>query len=207
MNIDKGSFFLAVGTLAAGGAGGYYARDRGVVVAAPTPLAATAAPSPSGSAASSPPPCDDLAGAPADCPPPPYSAEEGGCGPALSTRCAEFKQTMKPRVAERAVACVLALDAAQRCDPARVNLCGHAALMNACSAPATAEAISTGGDAAAVVARCHAITQACPSANERDCEATLTGMTALGRERMASCISTHCSDKGLLGCEAASGAK
>jgi hypothetical protein len=204
MNLDKTSFVLALGTLAAGGAGGYFAKDRNLVAPAlapaPSATAATVASAAASSSAPTPPPCDDMAGAPAECPPPPYSADESGCAPIATKRCEDFKQSMKPRIAERAVACVLSLSPAQRCDPARVNLCGHAALMNACVSPA--DAPSNGGSSTDdVAARCRAIVQSCPAASLRDCEATLAGMTAVGRDRMNRCMSTHCADKGLLGCE------
>jgi hypothetical protein len=215
MNIDKASFFLALGTLAAGGAGGWLVRDRNLLATQqpptePTALGVTAA-QPAAHAATSAttpgPVCDDAIGAPAACPPAPYSADESGCAPVATRRCEEFKQSMKPRVAEHAVACLLALGPAQRCDANRVNLCGHEALRNACStseAPPAAATAATGDD---LEARCQAIVQACPSASVRECRETLTGMNAVGRARVTSCMSAHCSDKGLLGCESAGDAK
>jgi hypothetical protein len=214
MMVDKGAFLLALGAFAAGGAGGYVARDRNVVgphAGEPPEPAGLAATRSSGgvTAPQAPPPvqpaCNDMAGAPADCPPPPYSADESGCAPVATKRCEDFKQSMKPRVAEQAVACILALNPAQRCDPARVNLCGHLALMNACTSGDQPAASSAGGDD--VAARCQAISLSCPTASRHDCEATLGGMTAVGRERMARCMSTHCADKGLVGCEAVGEAK
>jgi hypothetical protein len=211
VNIDKASFFLALGTLAAGGAGGYLAKDRNLIGAAPPASAQPAATMPTLSSVgiASPqgsPPCDDMDGAPAACPPPPYSADESGCGPVATRRCEDFKQSMKPRVAERAVACVLSLNPAQRCDPSRVNMCGHVALMNACEpqhqTPRSGEASNDD-----LTTRCQAIVRTCPAASPRDCEATLAGMTAVGRDRMARCMAAHCGDKGLLGCEAVGDAK
>jgi hypothetical protein len=35
-----------------------------------------------------------------------------------------------------------------------------------------------------------------------DCRQTLTGMTESGRNNMFACMTKHCQDKGLLGCEA-----
>jgi hypothetical protein len=207
MHVDKTSFLLALGTLAAGGAGGYIARDRNVAV----PRLSTPPPSPpvSASAATLPssdpvpstqPPaaCDDMAGHPAECPPAPYPADEGVCAPIATKRCEDFKSSMKPRVAERAVSCILALNPAQRCDRARVNLCGHAALMSACEPTKSAD---TGAEDLGNL--CRSIVGSCSSATFRDCEATLAGMTAAGRDRMLRCMGAHCSDKGLLGCEAA----
>jgi hypothetical protein len=120
-------------------------------------------------------------------------------------RCEDYKQALKPRVAERAVACINALSPAQRCDPNRLNLCGHAALMNACS---IVDEPAEPADAAAdeVTTRCNAIVRGCEGVplgpTLRDCRATLAGMSTLGRDRMAACMKTHCNDKGLVFCEA-----
>jgi len=91
MHIDAGSFFILVGTLAAGGAGGYVVAQKhvfdGLQAAPPQPTPApTPAPAPvplpSASIAPAPKPaapvCDDAVGLPGTCPPPGYSAEEGG---------------------------------------------------------------------------------------------------------------------------------
>jgi hypothetical protein len=166
-----------------------------------------------------------MVGSPGACPPPVWPAEEGmpGCGTLPTKRCEDFKQAMKPRVAERAVACLNALNTAQRCDPNRLELCGHAALMSACSiddssldgagAPSSsgtaAGAPSDSGTAAApdeVTSHCAAILRGCgsvtPGPTLRDCRATLAGMSVLGRDKMVTCMKTHCTDKGLLFCEA-----
>jgi hypothetical protein len=221
MNIDKASFLLALGTIAAGGAGGYFVRDRELLkVVPPSPAgmpeqqaisgAASAASSPSQTPAPRPPICDDMAGAPGACPPPGYPAEEGGCGVLPTKRCEDFKQAMKPRVAEHAVACLNSLNSAQRCDPNRVNLCAHAALMSACS---EVDAPVAGGPVAVddVGARCEAIVQGCAGISvaptTRDCRATLAGLSVFGRDQVVACMRTHCADKGLVGCEAATDAK
>jgi hypothetical protein len=119
-------------------------------------------------------------------------------------RCEDFKEAMRPRVAERAVACINALNAAQRCDPNRLNLCGHAALMSACSideAPIDADAAPDD-----LATHCTAIVRGCEGVvlgpTMRDCRMTLAGMSAVGREKMGTCMKTHCIDKGLLFCEA-----
>jgi hypothetical protein len=212
MVIDRAGFMVALGALAAGGAGGYVLRDKHIVgppaPATPPTAEAVAMAQPSSTPVAAPtlppaPVCDDETGTPAACPPPPYSADESGCAPVATKRCEDFEQSFKPRVAERAAACILALDPGQRCDSARVNLCGHEALMSACPpppAPATATAPANGDD---LHARCEALTVSCPSTSVRECEATLAGMTAVGRDRTAKCLSAHCADKGLLGCEAA----
>jgi hypothetical protein len=213
MNIDAGSFFILVGTLAAGGAAGYVASNKHLfeqpAPPAPAPSATASAPAsvpPPTKPAS--PPCDDSVGTPGTCPPPVYSADETGCGPLPTKRCDDFKQTLKPKVAERAVACLNAIQPAQRCDPLRLNLCGHLALMSACQ-----EAEDTDKEAAdaaplpasSLTTACQAILQECAAATIgptlRDCRATLAGMTELGRQKMVDCMKAHCGDKGLLHCE------
>jgi hypothetical protein len=223
MIIERTSFFVALGGLLAGGAGGYFAGERALLRPSPTvgvaerqpPVVTTVAAASEATAPPLTPPapaCDDTIGTPGACPAPGYSSDEGvaGCGALSTKRCDDFKRTMKPRVGERAVACLNALNAAQRCDPNRVNLCAHLALMNACPEPegpvvtgvAPTDELST---------RCASIAQGCggtPSGPPvRECRATLAGLSAFGREQMASCMKTHCADKGLVGCEAVIDAK
>jgi hypothetical protein len=221
MTIDKGSFLLALATLGVGGAGGYVASQEGVVkrirepgVMERQPVEESAAQTSGAPAtpASTGPVCDDMVGAPAACPPPGYSADEGqGCGVLASKRCEDFKQTMKPRVAEQAVACLNALAPGQRCDAARVSLCGHVALMNACSeadsSPSTTSAMAPSRDE--LGSRCEGILRGCAGTapTMRECRETLAGLSAFGRDRMATCMSAHCGDKGLVGCEAVIDAK
>lgn len=138
-----------------------------------------------------------------------------GCGTLPTKRCEDFKQAMKPHVAERAVACLNALKPEQRCDPNRLELCGHTALMSACSidealsSPDGAGAPSDSGTAAApdeLATHCAAVLHGCEGVTSgptlRDCRATLAGMSVLGRDKMVTCMKTHCTDKGLLFCEA-----
>jgi hypothetical protein len=210
MHIDAKSFFILVTTLAAGGAAGYVASEKRLLPpleprkepqpvppAPPAPLASMPAPA-AVDAAPPPPPapaCDDTTGAPGDCPPLGLPTIEGGCGGYANFHCNEFKQAMKPRVAQTAVACLAKLNPQERCTPQRVNLCGHAALMSACpdAAGSTSEI-------------CREIVKSCAAApippSPADCERTLAGMTTLGRERMLACVKKHCADKGLLFCEA-----
>jgi hypothetical protein len=217
MVIDRTSFFLALGGLVAGGAGGYFVGDRGLLnaqhavgvteqqppLAAPTatPVAVSASPT-----MPPPPVCDDTVGTAGACPVPGYSSDEGeGCGALPTKRCQDFKQAMKPRVAEGAVACLNALPAAQRCDSNRMNLCGHVALMSACPEPEGA-AVAGVVPPDELTTRCTSIAQGCNgtafSPSMRECRATLAGLSTFGREQIASCMKTHCGDKGLVGCEA-----
>jgi len=211
MNIDAGSFFILVGTLAAGGAAGYVVSNKHLLDQ-PTPTPTPSAPVASASAAPAKPAlpaCDDSVGVPGTCPPPVYSADETGCGALPTKRCDDFKQTMKPKVAERAVACLNAINPGLRCDPLRLNLCGHLALMSAC--PEAEDADKDSADAVApapssLATACQAILLECATApigpTQRDCRATLAGMTELGRSKMVDCMRAHCGDKGLLYCEA-----
>jgi hypothetical protein len=167
--------------------------------------------------------CDDSQGVPEECPSVGPS-DEGVCPNLIGKRCADFKSAMKPRVAAQAVACLRALKNNERCDPARISQCGHLALMGACTEPArpkkgelhaanaTAPAsvtlsAETTPDSSPVAASCTAISKACgerplaPSA--ADCRQTLAGMTESGRASMLECVSQHCTDRGLYGCEAA----
>jgi hypothetical protein len=225
MKIDAGTFFIMVGTIAAAGVGGYFLSQKGLIGApppsptpAPTPAPTTSPPasaasSPVAAASSTPPPvsipdrpaCDDNQGTPGECPPIGWSAEEGGCGNFTNKRCNECKQAFMPRVAAAAVDCINKLNARERCDKFRVNLCGHLALMNACLVP---EMIK-GDDPkqqGSVANLCEGIAKDCASAPQPpppiDCRQTLAGMNDAGRTRMSQCMKAHCSDLGLLGCEA-----
>jgi hypothetical protein len=148
--------------------------------------------------------CDDGLGVPEDCPGPGLPTEEGGCGNLPMKRCNEYKQAMKPKVAQAAVECIRSLKPPALCDPFRVNLCGHVALMAACPEK---EDPTRPANAANVSAVCDSIVADCKSARAADCRQTLSGMNETGRLRMLACMKKHCSDKGLLGCEALADAK
>jgi hypothetical protein len=215
MVVNRASFLLALAGLSAGSvAAGYYVAEHGLLknsallgATEQQGPAATVEPLPVTRPVAPPAPlCDDMVGSPAACPAPGYPSEEGeGCGALPAKRCDDFKKAMKPRVAEHAVACVNALTAGQRCEATRLNLCGHLALMNAClEADASAGASATAIDD--VEAHCQSVMLACAGSpfapSNRDCRATVSGLSALGRDQMVSCMKAHCADKGLLGCEA-----
>jgi hypothetical protein len=218
MKIDPGTFFILVGTLAAGTVAGYAASSKRLIPALdnafgrvdppaarpePAPVVDAAAPAVSVTASASAavdagppePPCDDSVGTPAECPPPGFPTVEGGCGSFAHTRCNELKQSLKPKVAEVAVECLNKLKPQERCDANRVNLCAHLALMNACpekKKDATPECDT-------IIAACGASPIA-PSL--RECRQTVSGLNSEGRTRLVSCMRTHCFDKGLVGCVA-----
>jgi hypothetical protein len=224
MNIDRGSFLILVSTLAVGGATGYVVAEKRMLPALdkwigrppenpppepPRPMpvadaapAVTAPPPPPPPAA---PACDDTQGTVGECPPPGFPTIEGGCGSFANVRCGELKQGMKPKVAAVAVACLNKLTPHERCDPARVSLCGHLAFMNAC--PERDEGSAEAGVALRpVAATCQAIIDGCAASpiipSMVECKQLLSGMTEAGRERTRACMKTHCFDRGLVGCEA-----
>jgi hypothetical protein len=230
MAVDRTTFLLMAGALAAAGCDTNFGRAP-----APTPAAAPAsAPSaapPAGpitvdivqpAAAPGAPVCDDTQGTAEECPNVGPS-DEGICPSIITKRCNDFKAAMKPRVAAQAVACLRALKGNERCDPARINQCGHAALMTACQEPPRAQKgqfVAASGstpasvtiipdttpDPSPVTAACHNIMRSCgeKSLNPTlaDCRQTLAGLNDTGRANMVDCVSAHCSDKGLYGCEA-----
>jgi hypothetical protein len=126
-------------------------------------------------------------------------------------------------VATQAVACLRALKGFERCDPLRINQCGHMALMAACPEPApplkgelssapdkTAPTVTLSADptapASPVATACEGILKACKSPplgpSYGDCRQTLAGLNDLGRASMVDCVSSHCTDRGLYLCEA-----
>jgi hypothetical protein len=218
MKIDAGTFFILVGTLSAGVVAGYGASSKRMIPAldnafgrvpdpqpakpepppvidAGAPVVAAASASATLDAGPPEPPCDDSVGTPAECPPPGFPTVEGGCGSFAHTRCNELKQSLKPKVAEVAIECLNKLKPQERCDPNRVNLCAHLALMNSC-----------GEKKKDALPECETIIAACGASpiapSLRECRQTASGLNAEGRARLVSCMRTHCFDKGLVGCVA-----
>ncbi|MEO7092444.1 MAG: hypothetical protein ABI175_04280, partial [Polyangiales bacterium] len=217
MQVEAKGFFMIVAALAAGGVGGYVASEKHVFSSpkadptAPPAIADSAKPSVSvvaaaASAPLAPPPlpaCDDAVGTAGDCPGIGMPTEEGGCGGYANKRCNEYKQAMKPRVADNAVKCLAKLTPQEQCDPKRVDLCGHVALQNACVEPDMVSYV--GWDAGAppaggVTTTCTTLVAACATATVPlslvDCQRTLAGLNPKGREQMQACMQKHCADKG-----------
>lgn len=216
MQVERGRFLLFVSSLAAGGAAGYLLSEKDVVphlaggahdpkpvatvqvpetppVGEPAPTARTeltSAKAQAGQKAA----CDDSAGDADECPPVGLPTEEGGCGALANTRCQDFKKTMKPRVAQAAVACLKKLKGGEQCDPKRIELCAHNALMNACDDSA----------APSVTQSCDSIAASCTGISKQECTMAMSGLRETGREAMLDCAKKHCNDKGILGCEAVS---
>jgi hypothetical protein len=231
MFVDRSKFLLLASTLAATSV----ACDRDPFGRAPAPQAPVVAAAPSVAPVTGPilvdivepvaagaTACDDLQGVPEECPSVGPS-DEGVCPNIIQKRCTDFKAAMKPRVAAQAVACLRALKANERCDPARISQCGHQALMSACPEPARpkkGEYHAANGSLAATVtitpdttpesspvaSSCNSIVKACGdrplSPSLADCRQTLAGMTESGRANAVECVTQHCTDRGLLACEA-----
>jgi hypothetical protein len=167
------------------------------------------------------PACDDSVGTPEECPS--VGPADESCANIIFKRCSEYKAAFKPKVAQEAVACLRRLKAHERCDPARINLCGHRALMAACAEPAAntkgrlVRATGTkpatvhltedpNADDSPLTATCERVIKSCAgqpmTPTLADCRQTLTGMNESGRASMVACVAVHCRERGLLGCEA-----
>lgn len=211
MQVERGRFLLFVSAMAAGGAAGYLLSEKDVVphladsAHNPKPVAMVQVPdSPAPvltgqteltSAKAAKPACDDATGDPGPCPPIGLPTEEGGCGALAATRCNDFKKSMKPRVAEAAVACLNRLKGGELCDPKRIDLCAHNALMSACD----------DSSAQSVTESCDSIATTCgASISKQECSLAMSGLRETGREAMTDCAKKHCNDKGILGCESIS---
>lgn len=228
MLVDRSQFLLMASALAAGSVACDVrspAPPAPAATSTPTPAPVATGPvvvdivepTPAGAA------CDDTQGVPEQCPSVGPS-DEGVCPDLIQKRCGDFKAAMKPRVAAQAVACLRALKGAERCDPARIHQCGHQALMSACPEPAPPKkgeyraaqgsqpasvtiTPDTAPETSPVASACQSIVKACGerplSPTLADCRQTLAGMTESGRANMVECVTQHCTDRGLIGCEAA----
>ncbi len=232
MAINRSTFVLMAGALAAGGVSGAGCDSvlgRQPPPPAPAPVTATPPALPTVPldilqpvAVPAPAVCDDSQGTAEDCPSVGPS-DEGICRNVVNQRCNEFKAAMKPRVAAQAVSCLRALKGNELCDVGRINQCGHAALMSACQEPprpqkgqlepASGTQLASISivpdptpDPSPLSAACNSILRNCgeKSLNPTmaDCRQTLAGLNDVGRANIVDCVSAHCSDRGLYGCEA-----
>ena len=231
MTINRSTFVLMAAALAAGNIAGLGCDTnlgRTPPVPAPPPATASVA-QPTAPmdivqpvAVPAAPVCDDSQGTAEACPAVGPS-DEGGCRNLVTKRCNEFKSAMKPRVAAQAVACLRALKGNELCDATRINQCAHAALMSACQEaprpqkgqlqPASGTQLATftviadpTPDPSPLAAACNNILRSCGEKSSNptlsDCRQTLAGLNDSGRANMVDCVSSHCSDRGLYGCEA-----
>jgi len=221
MALEKSDIIFVAGALAAGGVAGGLAVDvkaqgERIPFDEPPTTAVPVAPLPLPTVASeralTPASCDDSVGSVDDCPAT-VAADENVCTDFVARRCSEFKSAFKAKVAQAAVECLRNLAGDAACDPARVNLCGHRALMAACPEPipdpTTSGATTSGATAilgVSVASACERIIRGCAGQPRpptlADCRRTLAGMSDFGRARIVECMAEHCVDEGLLGCEA-----
>ena len=117
--------------------------------------------------------CDDAHGSPGDC-------KKVDCRrlPFICQHCEEYKATLKPKIAERAVACVVAQAGAQLGDGCRTYQCGDEALQGACLDP-TADLA------------CLAVAKSCNTSVD-ECRGLLSGMNDAGRQKMLACAMSGC---------------
>ena len=233
MTVDKSDLLFMAGALVAGGVAGWLAHDVGghpeptAFTEPPTTalfVAASASPAVAIKHVPNPARCDDSVGTAPDCPataaddegvctapdcPATAADDEGVCAKFVAKRCADFKSAFKPKVAQAAVACLRDLEGNAACDPARVNLCGHNALMAACpeAMPEPTQIAATGAaPGASISSACDSILRSCAGQPRpptlAECRRTLTGMSDLGRASIVECMAKHCADEGLVGCEA-----
>jgi hypothetical protein len=94
------------------------------------------------------------------------------------SKCDSYRKYFKPRVAERAVACVQGQSLQQAQDGCETYRCGDEALKAACR------------DATAVDA-CRSIVGPC-NASLSECTQLLSGMNAAGRAEVAACVAQGC---------------
>jgi hypothetical protein len=111
--------------------------------------------------------CDDARGSPGDC-------RKAMCSMGfICDQCEAYKRYFKPKIAERAVACVVRQSAAQSRDGCRTYQCGDEALKSAC--------IDSTADA-----ECKSIAKTCKVSLD-ECRGMLSGMNAAGRAKVATC--------------------
>lgn len=130
--------------------------------------------------------CNEAVGAPGACAL--MQRCSTGDQPFSRQRCEDYKKFFKPKVAERAVACMIKLSRTAVCDACNAYRCGDEALKTSC--PDTSAEPS-----------CNQIVAKCRSVTKTDCMLYLSGMNAVGRAKMVSCMSTPSSCRfGLYSC-------
>ena len=131
-------------------------------------------------------PCDDAAGAPGNCeviraPGPQCESFTDNKG-----MCSKWKKGFKPKVAEKAVSCLLAMSGKRDlCDFQRPQRCAIAALGHACIDLNVSRA-------------CDPILASCAAAQygnltKRVCQAALSAVTDANRPRLTTCMTEGCS--------------
>jgi hypothetical protein len=173
MRVDRKKFLVAATALA----GAYAVSSTSSAV---TPTGDGASPTTSGEdgecrgrAVPRPTVCDDGRGSPGDC-------RKADCRrtPFICQHCEDYKAYFKPKIAERAVACVVSQTGAQLQDGCRTYACGDEALKGACLDPLADPA-------------CWAISRACTTTLD-ECRGLLSGMNDAGRQKVLACAMSGC---------------
>jgi hypothetical protein len=122
--------------------------------------------------------CNDDVGVPGSCA---AVRLPGGCSsfPFICEHCEGYKAFFKPRIAQRAVECVVAQRGHDLGDGCRTYQCGDEALQSACPDRSADQP-------------CRTIAAQCQTTRE-ECRSLLSGMNAAGRARVASCAAQGCS--------------
>jgi hypothetical protein len=117
--------------------------------------------------------CDDAHGSPGDC-------RKADCRrlPFICQHCEDYKAAFKPKIAERAVACVVGQTGSQLGDGCRTYQCGDEALGGACLDPTAA-------------LPCLAISRSCNTTID-ECTGLLSGMNETGRQKIVACAAAGC---------------
>lgn len=126
--------------------------------------------------------CDEGGAAPTGCAT--LRAPGPQCESFADTRrmCGVLARGLRPKVAEKAVECILARSGKQAvCDFNLANQCGLTAVQRGCVEP------STQNSCTALVRNCNGNLQM------RDCQALLSSVTAKNRRNMISCMTEGCS--------------
>lgn len=90
-------------------------------------------------------------------------------------KCEAYRRYFKPKVAERALACLGKLSDTQACDACNAYRCGDLAMKSSCP------------DASAA-ATCVQIASKCKSVAVEECKTYLSGLNAAGRAKMTACL-------------------
>jgi hypothetical protein len=131
-------------------------------------------------------PCDDSVGKPGNCAA--LTAPGPQCESFSDTKrmCSGWKKGFKPRVAEKAVGCLLAMSGRKEiCDFRRPTLCAKEALRSSCVDPATS-------------VRCDSIMAGCAGQSYGNltkpaCMAALSAVSDWNRPKLATCMMEGCS--------------
>jgi hypothetical protein len=92
-------------------------------------------------------------------------------------RCEEYRTMFKPGTARRALACLAGLSSKKRCDACSAYRCGDLALKTSCPDPTAAPL-------------CTKVRSSCKSVTQASCELYMSGLSATGRAKLASCLTS-----------------